>query len=72
MHECCTITIGHFNHGSCHCANQHHNFTLEITHKLSNSKLSKAAVYQELYTTQAVSYAQASADWMVAHCAEGL
>lgn len=35
MHECCTITISHFNHGSCHCANQHHNFTLEITQKNS-------------------------------------
>lgn len=33
MHECCTITIGRFNHGTCHGANQHHNFTLEITQR---------------------------------------
>lgn len=46
MHECCTITISHFNHGSCHCANQHHNFTLEITQK--NSLI---LLCTKLYTT---------------------
>lgn len=67
MHECCTITISHFNHGSCHCANQHHNFTLEITLK----SLSHGAVYQELYTTQAVSYAEGAAGWMAATVLRG-
>lgn len=59
MHECCTITIGHFNHGTCHCANQHHNFTLEITHK--NTR--RPPPYQQLCTAQTVSYAK-SGGWM--------
>lgn len=79
MHECCTITIGHFNHGTCHCANQHHNFTLEITQE----KLSWAAVYQEVCTARgfglgrgAVRYAEGlcpagwplCCDFVVHHC----
>lgn len=76
MHECCTITIGHFNHGTCHCANQHHNFTLEITHK--NTR--RLPPHQQPREARTVSYAKSAGrmgggaaapkgcDFVVHHC----
>ena len=46
MHECHTITITHFNHGTCHSANQNHN----VTQKSLIAHSTAIVLYLRLYT----------------------